>query len=92
MCVMLEPGVRRHQHAGVRTAGLEVSVRTEMPETGLLSRSGNSQENLRGKCGYLLPGRQEKQTKLEGGGAEWDQRRGSSLPRVTKASELLLTG
>lgn len=72
---------------GIRTAGLEVSVRKEMPETGLLSRSGNSQENLRGKCGYLLPGRQEKRVKLEGVGA--GRTRGkeeNSLPRATKAS------
>lgn len=78
---------------GIRTAGLEVSVRTEMPETGLLSRSGNSQENLRGKCGYLLPGRQEKQAKLRvvvQSGTRGEEE--SSLLRVTKASKLLLAG
>lgn len=78
---------------GIRTAGLEVSIRTEMPETGLLSRSGNSQENIRGKCGYLPPARQDKQVKLEGGGAGGTRgKEESSLPRATKVSELLLAG
>lgn len=65
-----------------------MSVRTEMPETGLLSRSGNSHENLRGKCGYLLPARQDKQAKLEGGGTGGTRgKEESSLPRASDKGE-----